>query len=547
LETTRPSLLPTVTGEESEYPLAVGKEATQIASDGTRLKLLLDIHNVLVSTPDMRKLLSAVSGRLRSSTRHRSSRLLLYDPFTMQLKIRALDFPGGDGLIHEGLLVPLLNSAEGHVYTKRKPLIVHRLETTSFPAEITGRLLADGVHTMCMSPLICRDRILGLISLESELEGTFTESTLILLGEIAKPLSLAIENGLNCERISTLDERLTKEKLYLKEQIAQTQNGGGILGSSPAIRRVFEKVCSVAQFDSSVLITGETGTGKGLVAKAIHKLSQRREHPFIKVDCGSIPSGLMESELFGNQKGAYTNAYTDRIGRLELAHRGTIFLDEIGDLPLELQPKLLRALQDREFDRLGGNKSVQVNVRLIAATNRNLALMVEEGSFRQDLYYRLNVFPIVLPPLRERPQDIPLLARHFMQKFARKMNKQLDDISSRAMQALLGWNWPGNVRELENVVERAVILSQDFVLELPTLELGGGSTGHPDTRHFGNALIPHARASEREVILRVLEETNWVVGTPSGAAARLGLKRTTLHARMKRLGITRRCHSDNAA
>jgi formate hydrogenlyase transcriptional activator len=547
VETTRPSLVPARRPDGSNHSREERKAPSQAISQSARLQLLLDIHGILVSALDMRKLLSATSDLLRPITRHCYSRLLLYDPLTTQLKTRALDFPHGKGLIHEGLLVPLLNCAEGYVYTKRKPLIVHRLETTSFPSEVTRRLLDEGVLSLCMSPLMCRDRILGLISLESETAGAFTESTLSLLTEISKPLSLAIENELNFERISALDERLTKEKLYLKEQIAQTQNGGGVVGSSPAILRVLEKVKSVAPFDSNVLITGETGTGKELVAKAIHKFSPRRDRPFVKVDCASIPAGLMESELFGHQKGAYTNAYTDRIGRLELAHQGTIFLDEIGDLPLELQPKLLRALQDHEFDRLGGNKSVEVDVRLIAATNRNLARMVEEGNFRGDLYFRLNVFPIVIPPLRERRRDIPLLARYFMHKFARKMSKRLDTISPHAMHALLNWTWPGNVRELENVVERAVILSQDSTLELPALELGVQPHRDPGLCLFDDALIPRSPGAEREIILRVLEDTNWVVGTPSGAAARLGLKRTTLHARMKRLGITRCCHGDDAA
>ena len=522
------------------------KNISQSAAEAAQLRLFLEIHRTVVSTLEIRDLLPAISKQLRHITRHRASRILLYDPLSGQLQVRALDVPNGNGVIHEGLLVPLQSTAEGWVYTKRKPLIVDRLDATRFPSDMTRRLLDEGVRSMCVTPLTCRDRILGVLSIGSPLEAAFKEEHMSLLGEVAKPVSIAIENSLNFERISELNMRLTKEKLYLEEHISRTVPGE-IIGSSSAILHVLEQVNSVAPFDSSVLITGDTGSGKELVARAIHKVSKRRDHPFIKVDCASIPAGLLESELFGHQKGAYTSAYTDHIGRLELADQGSIFLDEIGELPLELQPKLLRAIQDREFDRLGGNKTVQVNVRLIAATNRDLLQMVEEGSFRRDLYYRLNVFPILVPPLRERRGDIAMLARHFMQKFARKMNKRLDSVSPQAMQSLLNWNWPGNVRELENVIERAVILSRGSILELPALELRNEPHRDQDLYLVDNSPVPNHLATERDMILAALEGSNWVIGTPSGAAAKLGIKRTTLHAKMKKLGIHRYSHGDSVA
>ncbi|HEV2690240.1 MAG TPA: sigma 54-interacting transcriptional regulator, partial [Bryobacteraceae bacterium] len=318
--------------------------------------------------------------------------------------------------------------------------------------------------------------------------------------------------------------------LYLQDEIRTERNFGEIVGDSLAFRRVLEQVETVAPTDASVLILGETGTGKELIARAIHDLSSRRERTFVKLNCAAIPTGLLESELFGHEKGAFTGAITQKPGRFELAHNGTLFLDEIGDIPLELQPKLLRALQEHEFERLGGTRTIKVDVRLVAATNRDLAQMIAERQFRTDLYYRLSVFPVALPPLRERTDDIPKLVRYFTQKYARRMNKRIEAIPTETMEALIHYPWPGNVRELENLIERAVILTRGATLQIPLGELRAApDAGSPVT----------LEEAERDHIRRVLEQANWVVGGPNGAAARLGMKRTTLQSKMKKLGIAR--------
>src|SRR6266700_558377 len=335
------------------------------------------------------------------------------------------------------------------------------------------------------------------------------------------------------EAIKQLKDRLHNENLVLREQIDQVFMFEEIVGSSPALQAVLENLHIVAPADSTVLIEGETGTGKELIARAIHNLSPRKGGPFVKVNCAAIPSGLLESDLFGHEKGSFTGAIAQKIGRFELAHKGTLFLDEVGDIPLELQPKLLRVLQEQEFERLGGTRTIRVDVRLVAATNQDLAQMVADREFRSDLYYRVNVFPIVVPPLRDRTEDIPLLVRYFVQKYARRMNKNIETIPAETMEALERWRWPGNVRELENLIERAVILSQGPVLRVPVTELkpvGESATVSVDT-------IATLEAAERAHILRALRETNGIVGGPRGAAILLGMKRTTLQSRMRKLGI----------
>jgi formate hydrogenlyase transcriptional activator len=324
---------------------------------------------------------------------------------------------------------------------------------------------------------------------------------------------------------------LAEEKLYLEEEIRTEHNFEEVIGESAALKRALSQAETVAPTDSTVLILGETGTGKEMIARAIHDLSRRREGTFVKINCAAIPTGLLESELFGHEKGAFTGAIAQKIGRFELAHHGTLFLDEVGDIPLELQPKLLRVLQEREFERLGGTRTIRVDVRVVAATNRNLAPMVEEGLFRRDLYYRLNVFPIMIPPLRERSEDIPLLVRYFVQKYARLMDRRIETISAEEMDALTRYHWPGNVRELENLIERAVILSPGPELRVPVAELKQHSEAPSNLT---------LQAAEREHIIRVLRETNWVVGGPRGAATRLAMKRTTLQSKMRKLGISLR-------
>ena len=354
------------------------------------------------------------------------------------------------------------------------------------------------------------------------------------LQQVANQVAVAVENALAFDEIEALKDKLHQEKVYLEEEARTEHNFGEIVGESAALRRVLKEVETVAPTDSTVLILGETGTGKELIARALHDLSPRRERTFVKLNCAAIPTGLLESELFGHEKGAFTGAIAQKVGRFELAHRGTLFLDEIGDIPPELQPKLLRAFQEQEFERLGSTRTIQVDVRLVAATNRDLAQMVGDGRFRSDLYYRLNVFPVVLPPLRERPDDIPRLVRHFTQRFARRMGRRIETIPAAVMDALVRYPWPGNIREMQNVIERAVILSPGSALHINV----------DDLKAAASAELPPGAAvtladAEREHILGVLRETGWVVGGPKGAAARLGMKRSTLQKKMKKLGISR--------
>jgi formate hydrogenlyase transcriptional activator len=335
------------------------------------------------------------------------------------------------------------------------------------------------------------------------------------------------------KQIAQLKDKLTEEKLYLEEEIQTDYNFEEIIGESRALKQVLKQVETVAPTDSTVLILGETGSGKELVARALHYLSNRRERTFVKLNCAAIPTGLLESELFGHEKGAFTGAIATKVGRFELADRGTLFLDEVGEIPLELQVKLLRVLQEQEFERLGGTRTIRTSVRVVAATNRDLAKMVEEQKFRSDLYYRLKVFPVTLPPLRERPDDIPLLIRHFAQKFAQRMKKHIETIPSEAMKALQNYSWPGNVRELENFVERAVILTHGSDLYVSLAEL------KPTPNHVENSAAVTLEQAEREHILRTLRESSWIIGGAAGAAAKLGMKRTTLQSKMQKLGIAR--------
>ena len=344
-------------------------------------------------------------------------------------------------------------------------------------------------------------------------------------------MAIAVENALAFQEIAVLKNKLAQEKLYLEDEIRSEMNFDEIVGEGPSLRAVLKQAETVAPTDSTVLITGETGTGKELIARAIHNLSPRRERTFVKVNCAAIPTGLLESELFGHERGAFTGAIALRIGRFELAHGGTIFLDEVGDIPLELQPKLLRVLQEQEFERLGSTQTIRVDVRLVAATNRDLGEMVAARTFRSDLYYRLRVFPLLMPPLRERQEDIPALVRYFVEKHARRMNRTVETIPAETLELLVRYPWPGNIRELENLIERAVILSPGPVLRVPLSELKSPSEPAGDNLTL--------RAAERDHILRALEATHWVLSGPRGAAARLGMKRSTLQSKMRKLGVIR--------
>jgi formate hydrogenlyase transcriptional activator len=391
----------------------------------------------------------------------------------------------------------------------------------------------EGLQSHCFLPLISRNGTLGVLGLGKRREGAFSQDDVAFLTQVANQVAIAVENALAYGQIAELKDKLSQEKLYLEDEIRSEMHFEDIVGKSAALRRVLQQVETVAPTDSTVLIYGETGTGKELIARAIHHLSPRRPQAFVKLNCAAIPTGLLEAELFGHEKGAFTGAITQRIGRFELADRGTVFLDEIGEIPLELQPKLLRVLQDREFERLGSSRTLRTHARLIAATNRDLTALVDEQQFRADLFYRVNVFPVHVPPLRERPEDIPLLVRHFAQQFARRMHKTIETIPSDTMQGLIRYPWPGNIRELQNIIERAVIVSPGPVLQVALTDL------NPRAALARPMPQDTLEDVERKHILVVLKETNWVLGGLNGAAARLGMKRSTLQFRMRKLGIAR--------
>jgi formate hydrogenlyase transcriptional activator len=504
----------------------------QLAQERDRLRVLLEVNNAMVSKLDLRSLLNAISASLRRVIHHEYTSLALYEEDKNRMRMLALDFPQGKGLIHEEMLVPLEGSIAGSAFRTRRPVVLDHAAMEGFDSP-TSRLMRDeGVRSVVSMPLITHDRALGTLSLASLRDAAFQQGDVDLLVQVAGQVAIAVENAVAFQEIAELRNKLAQEKLYLEDEIRSEMNFEEIVGESPLLRAVLKQVETVAPTDSAVLIQGETGTGKELIARAIHNLSPRREHTFVKVNCAAIPAGLLESELFGHERGAFTGAIAQRMGRFELAHHGTIFLDEVGDIPLELQPKLLRVLQEQEFERLGSVRSIRVDVRLVAATNRDLDEMVAARTFRSDLYYRLRVFPLVMPPLRERQEDIPTLVRYFVQKHARRMNRTVETIPSETLDLLVRYSWPGNIRELENLIERAVIVSPGPVLRVPLSELK-----LPSEPAAGEMLT--LEAAQREHVLKALEATNWVLAGPSGAAAKLGMKRTTLQSRMQKLGLTR--------
>jgi len=503
----------------------------QLACERDRLQLLLEVNNALVSNLEPRVLFSEIATCLRRVVAHDYTSLAVYDRERNAFDMWALEF-AGKGLIKEHMFVPVEGSPAGTAFTAGEPARFGRADLAALESDVGRALLAEGIQSMCSVPLTVHDRRLGTLSIGRLGGEPFTEGDAELLASVASQVAFSVENARAFQEIAQLKDKLAAEKVYLEDEIRTEYNFEDIIGESSGLKRVLRQVETVAPTDSAVLIRGETGTGKELIARAIHDLSGRRGRTFVKVNCAAIPTGLLESELFGHERGAFTGAIAQRIGRFELADGGTLFLDEVGDIPLELQPKLLRVLQEREFERLGSTRTKRVDVRVVAATNRNLEEMVAGGTFRNDLYYRLDVFPITLPPLRERPEDVPPLVRYFVQKFARRMNKRIETIPAEAMTALSRYAWPGNVRELENAVERAVILTSGPTLRVPVAEFHGRAVAPS-----GGATT--LEATEREAILRALHETNWVLGGPHGAAARLGLKRTTLQSRIQRLGIDR--------
>jgi len=497
-----------------------------------RLQLLLDVNNALVSTHDRRALFRAVSTCLRRVVAHQYTSLAVHDATRDALDVWAIEF-AVKGLIREHTLVPIAGSPAGMAFAAGTPMRFVRRELEAMPAEIVTLLLAEGIDAVCSAPMTIGDRRLGTLTIGRSGGAPFTADDAELLASVANQVAFAVENALAFQEIAALKDKLAAEKIYLEEEIRTDYNFEEIVGQSNALKSVLHQASTVAPTDSTVLILGETGTGKELIARAIHHLSRRRERTFVKVNCAAIPSGLLESELFGHERGAFTGAVAQRVGRFELADGGTLFLDEVGDLPLELQPKLLRVLQEQEFERLGGTRTLRADVRVVAATNHQLSERVAAGAFRSDLYYRLNVFPIVLPPLRERREDIPELVRYSVQRFARRLGKRIESIAADTMAALCAYDWPGNVRELENAIERAVIVSSGPTLHVPVAELRPRMPPEPAASGPDGTL----EAAERDAILRALRDTNGVLGGPHGAAKRLGMKRTTLQSRMRKLGI----------
>lgn len=500
--------------------------------------LFLDISNALVSIREIGQLFAAVSALLRRLTQHAYSQIVLRDPKSGQLIVQALDFPKGKGRIHEGLIVSAHDSPAGRVFGERRPLVIEHLNHIDFPSDTTDRLLEEGVRSICLAPLVSHDQVLGVISIGSSRIGAFGRSDADVLGAIAPQVALAIENALAFEKVHQLNRQLATEKSYLEEAVETEAGFEDIIGNSRSLKDILQQAALAAASEATVLIIGETGTGKELIARDLHRLSSRRDRMFVKVNCAAIPAGLLESEFFGHERGAFTGAIAQRIGRFELAHGGTLFLDEIGELPLELQPKLLRALQEKAFERVGGKKTLEVDVRLVAATNRDLRQMVEVHQFRDDLFYRLSVFPLFVPPLRDRKEDIPVLVNYFVSKYARLMGKKIRTIPAQVMRAVTSYSWPGNIRELENFIERSLILSRGPVLNAPCAELLSRCPASSD--------ISPLETMERQHITRALKASNWVIGGQNGAAVKLGLKRTTLNAKIRKLGIkVRGAHDAN--
>jgi formate hydrogenlyase transcriptional activator len=514
-----------------DHPLNPHESSTakpELQRESDRLKLLLDMTTTLVSTLECRELLRRVSASIRQVMHCDIVGVWLPDAERVHLRQLAMDFPESKGFAKEDALQPIEGSVIGAVFKAGKPVVLD-LSRERFASHVSAEVRAEGIESGCALPLISRGRTFGVLTLGSRIENSMRPEDVDFLLRAAGQLAIAIENRLAYRELAELKDQLAQEKLYLEDEIRGELDFEGIVGQSSALRYVLDLVETVAPSDSTVLLLGETGTGKELIARAIHDRSHRRQRTFIKLNCAAIPTGLLESELFGHERGAFTGAIAQKVGRLELADQGTLFLDEVGDIPIEIQPKLLRALQEREFERLGNNRTKQVDLRLVAATNRDLEKMMEDREFRSDLYYRLNVFPIRIPPLRERPGDIPLLVRYFTQKYGRRMLKQIESIPANAMKELSGWHWPGNIRELENFIERSVILTRGTALQAPIAEL------HHNGRH---APVAGTRdANERNEIVRFLKMANGRVAGPNGAAARMNINRSTMVSRMKRLGI----------
>jgi formate hydrogenlyase transcriptional activator len=523
----------------------------EVSGLGDRLQLLLNLTARITSNLDRREVLRAIAANIREVIHADGVTVSLLDAATGKCRVLAVDIPHGKGVIKEELF--FTPSAAGKkAMDTLKPVVMDMQEHGECAIGIGETAATEGVKAHCVIPLVNRDRILGFLSILRTTDTPFTSEDVDFLSRASGQIAIAIENALAYREISELKDKLAQEKVYLEEEFRSEMGFEQIIGNSTALNHVLQLVQTVAPSDSTVLLLGETGTGKELIARAIHDRSHRNQRTLVKLNCAAIPTGLLESELFGHEKGAFTGAINQKIGRLELADQGTLFLDEVGDIPIEIQPKLLRALQEKEFERLGSTHTRKVNIRLVAATNRDLEKMVANKEFRSDLYYRLNVFPIRLPPLRDRREDIPLLVSYFVQKHAKQMQKCIETVPAAVMKGLTRLDWPGNIRELENFIERAVILTRGRSLETPLAELRKTSKEdsvdtlqqvkqvaeeRTDSRSDKTSIADEYARKQREEIMQALTACRGRVGGADGAAARLGMNRTTLLSRMKKFGI----------
>jgi formate hydrogenlyase transcriptional activator len=507
---------------------------TQVWTQIQRLEALAEFSTLLTLNLGDQELFLATSDFLRKTVQPDFAGIALYDERISQMRVYALDFEVARRVIGAEIRVPVTEEAWGPAFLNAETIVYNRERLSASHSSYLTQLLESGIQSLCCFPLTTPKGTLGTFNLGWRQDAAFSADEISFLKHFASRIASVLDSVGAYREIARLSEKLRRERLSLESEVHSPQNFAEVIGESPALKHVLSQVETVAPSDATVLVLGETGTGKELIARAIHRLSSRRGGSFIKLNCAAIPTGLLESELFGHEKGAFTGAIRQKVGRVELADGGTLFLDEVGDIPLELQPKLLRVLEDQEFERLGGTRTIKVDIRLLAATNRDLAQCVSTREFRSDLYYRLHVFPIRMPALRERDKDVSLLVRYFVQKFARSMHKKIENIPVEAMNALANWHWPGNVRELENFIERSVILSEGPTLGAPLAELD--PPANPPTPLRSNVTLENI---EREHILRVLRETGGVIAGVRGAAAQLGMKRTTLQSRMQKLGITR--------
>ncbi len=509
-----------------------------------QLEALLEVSEIIAQHRDLKALFHDLAIRLRSVVAFDFLGLVLYDEARNVTRLHVLESQQPGHAQEEGIESPADSVPAGGVWQTQQPfLVADTSQETGYP-EFFSRLRQHGVLSLSLLPLTTAQRRIGALAFGRKYVHHVTGPELQFLERVTRQVALAVDNALAFQQIDSLKEKLAGEKLYLEEEIRNEFNFEEIIGESAALRSALAQVELVAAATTTTLILGETGTGKELIARAIHNRSPRRDRTFVKINCAAIPAGLLESELFGHERGAFTGAIAQKIGRFELADRGTIFLDEVGDIPLELQPKLLRVLQEQEFERLGNPRTIRVDVRVVAATNRDLAQLVAEKQFRSDLYYRLNVFPIRVPALHERPEDIPLLVRYFVQRYSRRLNKHVQFVPAEVMNALSSYSWPGNIRELENLIERAVLLSPGSELRVPLSELRSPLPGPQTLAQNPSGAFPAPSIStledaEREHILRALRQTEWRVAGPRGAAVLLGMKRTTLQARMRKLKIRR--------